>query len=141
MDLNGVPISVGVHQGSALSPLFFVVVMDAITKDLQKPVPWTLLYADDVTLACKDKDDLERQVHACCDRLAMFGLKLNVKKTEYLTTDVNESGSMKVNGTELARTSVLKYLGSAIVSDGGLMVEVNSRVSALGPSGVRRLAC
>ncbi|VDP23366.1 unnamed protein product [Heligmosomoides polygyrus] len=49
------PISVGVHQGSALSPLLFVVVMDAITRDLQKPVPWTLLYADDVMLACEDK--------------------------------------------------------------------------------------
>ncbi|VDP11736.1 unnamed protein product [Heligmosomoides polygyrus] len=124
------PISVGVHQGSALSPLLFVVVMDAITRDLQKPVPWTLLYADDVMLACEDKGELEREVQAWCDRLAMFGLKLNVKKTEYFTTDVNESGSIKINGTELARTSVFKYLGSAIASDGSLMVEVNSRVSA-----------
>nr|CDJ82814.1 RNA-directed DNA polymerase (reverse transcriptase) domain containing protein [Haemonchus contortus] len=49
------PISVGVHQGSALSPLLFVVVMDAITKDLQKPAPWTLLYADDVMLASEAK--------------------------------------------------------------------------------------
>ncbi|VDO99872.1 unnamed protein product [Heligmosomoides polygyrus] len=60
----------------------------------------------------------------------MFGLKLNLMKTEYLTTDVNESGSIKINGTELARASVFKYLGSAIASDGGLVVEVNSRVSA-----------
>ncbi|VDO69250.1 unnamed protein product [Heligmosomoides polygyrus] len=88
--------------------------------------------ADDVMLACDDKDDLERQVQAWCDRLARFVLKLNVKKTEYLTTDVNESGSIKINGTgtELARTSVFKYMGSAIASDSGLMVEVNSRVSA-----------
>ncbi|VDO80635.1 unnamed protein product [Heligmosomoides polygyrus] len=63
-----------------------------------KPVPWTLPYADDVMLACEDKDDLERQVQAWCDRLAMFGLKLNVKKTEYLTTNVNEFGSIKING-------------------------------------------
>ncbi|VDO18685.1 unnamed protein product [Heligmosomoides polygyrus] len=123
------PISVGVHQRQALSPLLFVVVVDAITRDLQKPVPWILLYADDVMLACEDKDDLEQQVQAWCDRVAMFGLKLNVKKTECLTTDVNESGSIKIEGTELARTSVSKYLGS-IASDGGLMVEVNSRVSA-----------
>ncbi|VDP00996.1 unnamed protein product [Heligmosomoides polygyrus] len=123
------PISVGVHQGSALSPLLSVVVMDAITRDLQQPVPWTLLYADDVMLAREEKDDLERQVQAWCDRLARFGLRLNVKKTD-LTTDVNESGSIKINGTELARTSVFKYLGSAIASDGGLMVEVNSHMSA-----------
>ncbi|VDO25035.1 unnamed protein product [Heligmosomoides polygyrus] len=112
--------------------------MDAITRDLRKPVPWTLLYADEVMLACDDKGDLERQAQAWCGRLARFGLKLNVKKIEYLTTDVNESGSIKINGTELARTSVFKHLGSAIPSDGGMMVEVNSCVSAqLGPSGVR----
>ncbi|VDO84713.1 unnamed protein product [Heligmosomoides polygyrus] len=80
-------------------------------------------------LAYNDKGDLEREVQACCDRLARFGLKLNVKKTEYLTTDVNESGSIRINGTELARTSVFKYLGSAIASDGGLMVEVNSHAA------------
>ncbi|VDP27447.1 unnamed protein product [Heligmosomoides polygyrus] len=92
--------------------------MDAITRDLQQPVPWTLLYADDVMLACEEKDDLERQVQAWCDRLARFGLKLNVKKTEYLTTDVNESGSIKINGIELARASMFKYLRSAVASDG-----------------------
>ncbi|VDO72526.1 unnamed protein product [Heligmosomoides polygyrus] len=75
--------------------------MDAITRDLQKPVPWTLLYVDGVMLACEDKDDLERQVQAWCNCRAMFGLKLNVKKTEYLTTDVNEFGSIKINGTSL----------------------------------------
>ncbi|VDP04226.1 unnamed protein product, partial [Heligmosomoides polygyrus] len=94
------PMSVGVHQGSALSPFLFVAVMDAITRGLQKPVSWTLLYADDVILACEDKDDPERQVQALCDRLTMFGLILNSKKTEYLTTDIDESGSIKIDGTE-----------------------------------------
>ncbi|VDO84987.1 unnamed protein product [Heligmosomoides polygyrus] len=79
-------ISAGVHQGSALSPLLFVVVMDA-TRDLQKAVPCTLYYADDMMLACDDKDDLERQMQAWCDRLAEFGFK-NVKKTNYITSDV-----------------------------------------------------
>ncbi|EYC22092.1 hypothetical protein Y032_0018g3706 [Ancylostoma ceylanicum] len=40
------PISVDVHQGSAPSPLLFILVMDAITRDLQRPAPWTLLYAE-----------------------------------------------------------------------------------------------
>ncbi|XGW17548.1 hypothetical protein V3C99_002275 [Haemonchus contortus] len=124
------PISVGVHQGSALSPLLFVVVMDAITKDLQKPAPWTLLYADDVMLASEDKSELESQVQTWSDRLAMFGLRLNVKKTEYLTTDSSEPGSIKINGTELTRTTTFKYLGSAIASDGSLGFETNSRVNA-----------
>ncbi|VDP25373.1 unnamed protein product, partial [Heligmosomoides polygyrus] len=91
--------------------------------------PWTLLYADDVMLACEDKTELEREAQAWCDRLALFGLKLNVKKTEYLTTDVNEHRSIKINGTELSRVTSFKYLGSTITSDGSLKLEVNPRVS------------
>ncbi|VDP07820.1 unnamed protein product [Heligmosomoides polygyrus] len=108
------PIPVGVHQGSALSPLLFVVVMDAITRDLQKAAPWTLLYADDVMLACEGNAELERQAQEWCDRLALFGLKLIVKKTEYLMTDVNEHASIKISGTELSRVTSFKYLGSTV---------------------------
>ncbi|VDO19617.1 unnamed protein product [Heligmosomoides polygyrus] len=46
--------------------------------------PWTLLYADDVMLACEDETELERQAQAWYDLLALFGLKLNLKKAEYL---------------------------------------------------------
>ncbi|VDO67925.1 unnamed protein product [Heligmosomoides polygyrus] len=80
-------------------------------------------------LASEDKGELERELQAWCDRLERFELKHNVKKAEYLTTDVTESSSIEVNGIELPRTAVFKYLGSAVVSDGKLMVEVNSRVS------------
>ncbi|VDP10554.1 unnamed protein product [Heligmosomoides polygyrus] len=50
-----------------------------------------------------------------------------MKETEYLTTDVTESSSIKVNGIQLQRTSVFMYLGSAVASDGNLIIEVNSR--------------
>ncbi|VDO75872.1 unnamed protein product [Heligmosomoides polygyrus] len=81
-------------------------------------------------LASEGKCELEREVQAWCGRLERFGLKRNVKKTEYLTMDVTESSFIKVNGIELPCTVVFKYLGSTIESDGKLMVEVNSRVSA-----------
>ncbi|VDP05793.1 unnamed protein product [Heligmosomoides polygyrus] len=78
-------------------------------------------------LACEDKNEFQQQVQACCDRLETFGLKLNVKKTEYLTTDEDESRSIKVNGIELPHTSIFMYLGSAIPSDGGLLFEAKWR--------------
>ncbi|VDO19603.1 unnamed protein product [Heligmosomoides polygyrus] len=95
--------------------------MDAISRDL---APWTLLYADDVMLAREDKTELERQAQVWCDRSALFGLKLNVKKTEYLTTDVNEHRTIKINGTELPRVTSFKYLGSSVTSHGSLKLEV-----------------
>ncbi|EYB87752.1 hypothetical protein Y032_0258g463 [Ancylostoma ceylanicum] len=88
--------------------------MDAITRDLQKPVPWKLLFADDIVLASEDRHELELQTQAWSDRMAQFGLRLNVKKTEYLTTDVNKNGTIKVNSTGLARTETFKYLGSTV---------------------------
>lgn len=42
-------IRVGVHQGSCLSPLLFIIVMDAVSECVRKDVPWDMLYADDLT--------------------------------------------------------------------------------------------
>ena len=37
------------HQGSALSPLLFVIVMEAISREFRVALPWELfLYADDL---------------------------------------------------------------------------------------------
>jgi len=41
------------HQGSALSPLLFVIVMEALSREYRVALPWVLLYADDlVVIVC-----------------------------------------------------------------------------------------
>lgn len=79
-------------------------VMDVITCELQKSVPWMLLYANDVLLASENKEDLEQQVQGWSDCLAMFGLHLNTKKTEYMMTDHSEFGIIYVDGATLPHT-------------------------------------
>ena len=37
----------GMHQGSALSLLLFVIVMEALCREFTVTLPWKLLYADD----------------------------------------------------------------------------------------------
>ncbi|VDO25031.1 unnamed protein product [Haemonchus placei] len=64
-------------------------------------------------LASEGESKFEQQVQAWSDRLAMLRLRLNVKKTEYLTIDPKEPSSIKINGTEITRTTTFKYLGSA----------------------------
>ena len=41
-------VKVGVHQGSVLSPLLFIAVMEVLTQGVKEGLPWELLYADDL---------------------------------------------------------------------------------------------
>ena len=43
-------VKVGVHQGSALSPFLFIMVMDVLTEDVRNGSLMELLYADDLVL-------------------------------------------------------------------------------------------
>ena len=123
------PVTVGVHQGSALSPLLFVIVMNSITRDLQKCVPWTLLYADDVMLAADSRKDLETQVQTWHDRLQGFGLRLNIHKTEYLET-IPSPGTIGINGAPLTKVNTFRYLGSRLNGDSSVNEDVRARINA-----------
>ena len=49
---SGFEVKVGVHQGqgTALNPLLFVIVMEAISREFRVALPWELLYADDLVV-------------------------------------------------------------------------------------------
>jgi len=38
-DTEDFPIDIGLHQGSALSPFLFTIVMDELTKEMQDEIP------------------------------------------------------------------------------------------------------
>jgi len=40
---NGFEVKVSKHQGSALSPLLFVIVMEALSREFRVTLPWELL--------------------------------------------------------------------------------------------------
>ncbi|KAK6730227.1 hypothetical protein RB195_006969 [Necator americanus] len=125
------PVRVGVHQGSSLSPLLFILCMDTITKEIQKQHPWTLLFADDVMLASESRDDLQKQVQSWKDQLQQYGLRLNTSKTEYMECGPRiEDGSIRVDGTELNKVNCFKYLGSKVTSTGDTDQEGRARVNA-----------
>jgi len=123
-------ITVGVHQGSALSPLLFILCMDTATADLQMPHPWCLLYADDVVLADKDRLALQEKAQAWKDRLMENGLRLNIKKTEYLECGQQTDGTISIDGIPLNKVTEFKYLGSVVSADSETLPDAKSRVSA-----------
>jgi len=54
-DSKAFNVKVGLHQGSVLSPLLFVIVMEMIFRELRAGLPLELLYADDFLMAESEK--------------------------------------------------------------------------------------
>ena len=42
VDTDDFPITIGLHQGSALMPYLFALVMDEVTRDIQGDIPWCI---------------------------------------------------------------------------------------------------
>ena len=57
-DSKAFNVKVGLHQGSVLSPLLFVIVMEMISSELQAGLPLELLYADDLILMAESEESL-----------------------------------------------------------------------------------
>ena len=43
-------VDVGLHQGSALSPYLFLILMDVLTEGVRKEVPESMMFADNIVL-------------------------------------------------------------------------------------------
>jgi len=55
-------VDVGVHQGSVLSPLLFIIVMNEITNGIKKGLPWEILFADDLILIAESEEELRNKI-------------------------------------------------------------------------------
>ena len=55
-------VGVGLHQGSALSPLLFAIIMDKLMEDIRKDAPWDMLFADVIVLSRKNRRELENDL-------------------------------------------------------------------------------
>ena len=43
-------VKVGLHQGLALSPFLFAVIMDRLTDEVRREPPWTMLFSDNIMI-------------------------------------------------------------------------------------------
>ena len=69
----------GVHQGLVLSPLLFILVLEALSREFRNVIPWELLYADDLVIA----DDA---LNVCISKACTW---VNMKKTKILISGID----------------------------------------------------
>jgi hypothetical protein len=61
-DTNDFLINIRLHQGSALSPYLFVLVMDEVTRDIQSDIHWCMLFTDDVILVDESRTGVDQKL-------------------------------------------------------------------------------
>ena len=115
-------VEIGLHQGSALSPFLFIMLVDTIYQDVRTELPWELLYADDLAIIDITSTDTQNRLESWQNVLTDNGLKIYVAKTEHLSTRETPL-PMTLNGEELKNVDHFKYLGSVINKDGTLRVQ------------------
>jgi hypothetical protein len=123
-------IRVGVHQGSCLSPLLFIIVMDAVSEHVRREVPWDMLYADDLIVADDSGEKMQTRFTDWQTALESNGLKVNIAKTETMVCSKTAEAVriMDNTGKELKQTETFKYLGSTMNAQGGCEVDIRNRI-------------
>ena len=127
------PITVGLHQGSALSPFLFAIVMDELTRSIQENVSWCMLFVDDIVLIDESRAGVNAKLELWRQTLEARGFKLSKSKTEYMECRFSKQRSsdgsvVKLGEQEIPVDDCFKYLGSIIQKYGEIDGDVNHRI-------------
>ncbi|KAK3568688.1 hypothetical protein QTP86_013448 [Hemibagrus guttatus] len=90
-------VEVGLHQGSALSPFLFAIVMDQLSEEVRQESPWTMMFADDIVICSESREQVEENLERWRFALERRGMKVSRSKTEYMCVNERE-GSGTVTG-------------------------------------------
>ena len=96
-------VKIGLRQGSMLSPLLFIAVLDLISrKTVMKDAMKKCLYADDLALVANGKQELQETPGEWNGLFSRHGLDISLEKTEVLhighQTEDGERGTSQSTG-------------------------------------------
>ena len=77
-------VKIGVHQGSVLSPLLFIIVLEALSREFRSWVPWEDLYADDLVTIAESLEECVRRLLTWKEAMEKKGLRVNEGKTKIM---------------------------------------------------------
>ncbi|KAK3533098.1 hypothetical protein QTP70_006780 [Hemibagrus guttatus] len=70
-------VEVGLHQGSALSPFLFAMVMDQLSEEVRRESPWTMMFADDIVICSESREQVEENLERWRFALERRGMKVS----------------------------------------------------------------
>jgi len=81
---NSFEVKVVMHQGSAISRLLFVIIMEALSREFRVASPWELLYANDLVVIAETEDDVIKMLNEWKDFVENRGIRVNMNKIKVM---------------------------------------------------------
>jgi len=81
---RGFGVKVGIHQGSVLSSLLFIIVLEALSRRFRGGLPMELLFADDLVLLADSEDMLVEKIKMWKAGMEEKGQRVNMGKTKVM---------------------------------------------------------
>jgi hypothetical protein len=132
-DTNVFPINIGLHQGSALSPYLFALLIDEITRDIQEDIPWCMLFADDVVLVDESREGVYIKLELW-RTLESKGFRISRTETKYMRCDfgttISDDVDVSLGGQVVPKKDTFRYLGLMLHIDGDIDEDVSHRIKA-----------
>ena len=125
-------VKVGLHQGSALSSLLLITVMDVISDEIGRGPHNAMLLADDLVICENTREQAEEQLELWRKAIENKGRRVSRSKTEYLPPSSCHDSKVKLGGEEINSVTTFKYLEFMFEAEGGSTTDCKNRV---------RLAC
>ena len=82
-------VQAGVHQGYVISPLLFIIVLEALSRVFRTSCPCELLYADNLVLLADAMDELLSKLGNSKKHLEVKCLRVNIGKTKIMISGKN----------------------------------------------------
>ena len=133
-------VGLGLRQGSALSPLLFIMVMNLISgKVSEQEELKKMLYADDLAVVADNKEDLQKTLQELSNTFRKHGLRMNLEKTEVMWIGEQDVDlHVVVDGNTIKQVNSFVYFGGTVCDDGGSSKEIH-RTEQAGAAAWRRV--